>query len=541
MKPNIKNLALAIFCCSFAASCTTNVIEQEPDDPSYKPGDANEVTVNFRVMPNSYTRATSEDDLESLYLAFYKINSNSSKFIELKKVETSVTTGTTMTMTLALSSDRPNAVVAYANVSNPTDLNDALNNNPSTSDLCNDNGCIIMSSARYYDTGNNNADIYFSKISDEDLENGNVIDIYLERIPAKVTVSSENLKAEDIHTIDKNGNLRKLNLTLTHWDIFGTDKATYYLKNNGNLEFSKMEDILGSNDKSTNWNWNNLSNHSLNWAYSVNYINTGIIPAIGEESEASDTYHPKFSDVSNNFGNSALFNETTRPYTSYATPNAKPSLVLTGQYTVDGEENSQTLYRQGNLVYTESELIDHFAEINKEKSLFYYKNGNSVIEYNAKNIANSLTYSLLITYPESEKGIMPNIVTLQIPTNNKEICDASSNLYTGNKLTEINKTLADEMGLWEVYFEGNCFFHIPIEHTGKATDSNGTGSYGLVRNHHYRIELGSIEGIGHGVPSTETYLGEWSFDKNLDDIQNLKYSISINPWTDVNQSINITR
>ena len=142
---------------------------------------------------------------------------------------------------------------------------------------------------------------------------------------------------------------------------------------------------------------------------------------------------------------------------------------------------------------------------------------------------------------------MPNFVTIQISLNGQDktkLLDMRSmNAIPTSEYAEINKKLAAEIGLWEVYDQGKCFFHIPIEHLGKAADTNGvkTGSYGLVRNHHYNITVNSIEGMGIGMPEADNYIGEWNYPESFTIEKNVNYSVSVNPWNEVNQSIDIPK
>lgn len=547
MKSSVQKMAYAAISCIFAMSCTTNVMVQEPDPIEKDDPKGKEISLNFRIMQNSFTRAgNDEDKIENLYLAFYKIDGSEKNCIKVVKAETT-SEDNIFTTTFDLVDDVvPNAVVAYANITDATSLKDALTNNPTSNALVNDKGYHIMTSARYYDTDNSNTDTFFSHIQESDIKNGGTIDINLERIAAKVTVTN-NITTTTIHAFDNNGNVRNLNLKLTGWNVSGTDKSTYLLKNNGNFAYSQMESELGSD-----WTWNDAANKSFKWAHSVNWVLTDY-PAAGNESESNASQYLKASDITNAFRNSVLCHETTRPSSVFGKSNAKPSVIVAGQYNIQGQ-TAQTLYSNGSLVLTEDELLEYFAKMNTPEAeiyvngntksgLYYHYSGNTYQIYDYDAIKRVQQY-FIITKPNGES---PNKVTLQISLKdgvaNESYFAVQNRAVTPEEAIGINENIKKLMGLWEVYDEGNCFFHIPIEHTGKAADSDGnkTGSYGLVRNHHYNITIKSIEGMGIGVPSSSTYLGEWEYPSNPDVTKDVKYSISINPWNEVNQDVNIPK
>lgn len=553
MKSSVQKMAYAAISCIFAMSCTTNVMVHEPDPIEKDDSKGKEISLNFRIMQNSFTRAgNDEDKIENLYLAFYAINGSEKRCLKVVEAETTSDANTFTTTFDMVDDEVPNAVVAYANISDPTSLENALTANPTSTNLVNANGNHIMTSARYYDTNNGNTDTFFSSIKDSDIKDGGTIEINLERIAAKVTVTN-NVKTTQIKAFDYNGEGRKLDLTLTGWSVSGTDKSTYLLKNNGNSTYSEMATELGSN-----WTWNVTAAHSFKWAHSVNWGETSF-PTPGNESASASANYLTISQITNNIGESSLFHETTRSASMYDTPNARPSVILAGQYTIQGENAAQTLYTNGSLVLTEDELLEYFAEKNTAKAeIFVYNGFISGLSYktNTSGGASSLYDAASI------KDQLGNVFKIKTPNNNlnntlcvkpvtlQVILNEESDLLTTGSTTikqewidGINDNLVKVMGLWEVYDGGRCFFHIPIEHTGKKTDSDGTktGSYGLVRNHHYNITINSIEGMGIGVPSSDTYLGEWEYPSNPDVTKDVKYSISINPWNEVNQDVNIPK
>lgn len=552
MKSKVLKLAYVAMCCILAMGCTTSELVHEPDSVVEEKSQGQEVTLSLQIMQNNYTRAD-DKDIDNLYIAFYNIDGDSKTFLKLVKAE-STSSSNVFTTTFDLINDAvPNAIIAYANISDPSVLYDAIANNPASSELTT-GGSYIMTSARYYDTENNDTDIFYSPISESNIYDGAEVYIYLERIASKVTVTNKMTTNPTINAFgyeDEENIDRQLTLTLIGWNVSGTDKSTYLLKNNGDKTYSSMADLLGSNNSSTNWLWNNVDNHSLNWAYSVNWEETNF-PTAGNESASASVNYLTVGQIDNEFGESEIFHETTRSSYLYSVVNAKPSVILAGQYTIDGS-TTQTLYRKGSMVLTKDELLHYFADMNKEdapiyvngdtKSGLFYAYGTTYKIYEYSNLEAMVRAGNVFSISNPDPS-NPNMVTLQVELYNNTASAGHLSIYnravTSADIDGINENLVTLMGLWEVYDEGKCFFHIPIEHSGKAADSEGTktGSYGLVRNHHYNITVSSIEDMGIGMP-TSGYIGEWNYPSDVN--KEVTYNVSINEWNEVNQDINITK
>jgi hypothetical protein len=57
-----------------------------------------------------------------------------------------------------------------------------------------------------------------------------------------------------------------------------------------------------------------------------------------------------------------------------------------------------------------------------------------------------------------------------------------------------------------MYRDGMMYYAIPIEHYGKATDTSANpleGNYGVVRNNFYKVSIGTIKSLGHGIDDVD--------------------------------------
>ena len=72
-------------------------------------------------------------------------------------------------------------------------------------------------------------------------------------------------------------------------------------------------------------------------------------------------------------------------------------------------------------------------------------------------------------------------------------------------VSAVNNALQEMVPSAIKYNHGEAFFSVPIEHTG-IKDNDGallTGTYGVVRNHSYKITINSIQGLANGVDDDE--------------------------------------
>lgn len=537
-------IAVASVCCVITVGCQTTVTENEPESPE-EITQVEDIPLMFKIAQNNYTKVGENDtQVSSLTLAFYKINGSSPEHLYTLTANSDGNSGTYTAM-LNTAMEMPDAVVAFANLPESIEIADILNQNIFIENALHSDNHLIMSIASYYNTDSSTNDyIRYAPITEDNL-NGQAIEIYLDRIGVKVTMNvSNNITKELVHAIDLSNNKRDLSLELISWDMVGTDRKTYLLKNNGGSSFSEMTGFLGSNgDDKTSWKWNDCSNHTFSWAYSENYQKVSSdFPSPGQETANSITRHLTFSEITNAYGSSHLYHETTRPSTLFNVPNARPSAVLLGQYKLDGEATAQTLYRRGNVIITQDEMCEWIADFNNTEKILYRNLNSKGVLYDKNSIQSSLEGSYGL-YMESISDELPNIVTIQINPAYKDINSNISNsegkrLFPG-EVEDINETLKDKFGTWEIFEGGYCFFTIPVIHTGNNFESgkNKTGSFGLVRNHHYNITVQSISSVGHGVKK-DAYIGEWPNQGGIGDV---KFSVHVNNWIDVYQDIDVTQ
>lgn len=118
------------------------------------------------------------------------------------------------------------------------------------------------------------------------------------------------------------------------------------------------------------------------------------------------------------------------------------------------------------------------------------------------------------------------------PTNTKQYyTKASDGSYTPVDKDDVNTAIGENKA--EIRTEGKAYYYVPIKHLG----TTGTlGEYGVVRNHFYKINLTGLTGFGTPVynPDTEIDPTVPSYDNTY-----LAARIKVLQWRIVNQNVSL--
>ena len=125
-----------------------------------------------------------------------------------------------------------------------------------------------------------------------------------------------------------------------------------------------------------------------------------------------------------------------------------------------------------------------------------------------------------------------------------ERADDGQGGYTYNAADAAHVTQAffkDIPDIANMYKDGKMWYAIPVEHLGtkKSTNPNQPlpleGNYGIVRNNYYKITLGELLSLGHGVfdPDEPIVPGEKA------DKWYLGARVNVNAWNIVTQKSNL--
>lgn len=515
-------------------ACSTSVINDEP-----KPSDElQEYNLRIHISDHGFTRGgeIKEDAIASLTAVFLRENGSSiivDKIIPASSVDNGQEGVKEFTISYsAFPGDFPDYLSVIVNRDIPT-IEHNLEELTIT-DLTDNEGNMVMTSSRFYDTSNSNKNTYFSLLSAENFSASLPVKVYLERAAVKVTLTKSQTFKVNTPEMFYDGSKLTPQLHIQGWNVNCTDTKSYLIKNTGGLNFTNMETMLTGSE--SEWNWNTLTWESepypiLHWAHSANWDMEAFPRAFTKTIDSEDLSILKYVEINlsaeNEESNSVYVHETTRKQEQFGLPNALPCIVIAGYYTLNNTAKPVTFYRRGNELFTMEQLK---KEIEETQEVLYEFSGSKLFKLDEYGLWNRI--ELVSNYENSVCNIPLNHSYLRIIPGNPYIldycCDKGGNPYTEDDFEKVNDALL-ALGTFEKYDNGRCFFSFPIVH---ERPSMGTGHFGIVRNHHYDISLNSIEGFGNGVPDSELTLGDTGgTDPSVPDYD-VQFELKVKDWND---------
>lgn len=389
----------------------------------------------------------------------------------------------------------------------------------------------------------------------EEAEN-NKIQVHVERVASKFSITyDENDFTEGLLIVKDNendflsvhgGEKQKWGILIKGWDVNGTETASYLVKSlhDGsnfpmtteemtNTSFGKWSNVLTSN--TLGWNdpvrlrsyWA-VDPHYNDWTpsnyphqyrealdvldgsvtnyddndHSLNYIafNAISIP------EGNITYAPENTFGANNFFTTSDKSDYDFKGTDYI--RTSTHILIAAELLIDDEVGSKVAADKYNYegVYwkanEKNDLITYMAEaviLYESKKL--YKEDKT--EYN--NATDALDYFELA--PAKVRGGDGRVM---IQLKDKKLYDADGN----EVIFDATSPAVQAVGTAKHFKDGKMYYAIPIEHMVKPVDlANGetetkahyysVGSYGVVRNHWYKINISTIKQPGIPVDDPE--------------------------------------
>lgn len=508
-------VSFAVFTTALFGSCTSKEGSgEEPESPttSYK--------VRVKVSTGEYTRAGDDAAVNTLHLAFYNGE-------ECLGIVEATKDNDAYVCEIPAEYGKPDGVIAFANLP-AGDLPTKDNVMTKTYSNFGNGDNMIMSSARYFDARGN--DKLKTPLSTMNLiEGGDVVNIKLDRIAAKVTVNSaENAKFDTFKLSYGAYGTKDFEFNILSWVVTAVEKNGYLIKSFGDNAFSLL------NTELEGWtNWNVKDNFVSHWAHSVSWNNsTDNYPKGHTLTGDYSLDYPVLNNISNNIGSSIYYHETTRPKDVYTTDNAVASLVIIGKYGCSELPNDVTFYHYDSDIYTSDDLIKLFLD----KQKFLYDSNGKLITRLTPSVIDNFELAM------QGNGIPDNLVTLQLKETaslSGQFRDKDGNQYLDKNI--INNALAVELGYAEMYKDGKCYFIVPIRNNTVGDPAYVTGSYGLVRNHHYNITINSISGLGTGIASEDCVPLKYTYSGQSSSAYKVNANVSVNEWQYVNQTVDIPK
>lgn len=510
-------VSFAVFTTALFGSCTSK--EGSGEEPESQTTSTYKVRV--KVSTGEYTRADESDaDVSTLHLAFYNGE-------ECLGIVAATKDNDAYVCEIPTEYGKPDGVIAFANLP-AGDL--PTKDNVMTKTYANfwNGNKMIMSSARYFDASGNDK-LKTSLTTMNLIEGGDAVNIKLDRIAAKVTVkSAENAKFDSFKLSYGVYGAKDFEFNILSWEVTAIEKNGYLIKSFGDNTFSLLNAELDG------WTiWNVKESFVSHWAHSVSWnTSTDNYPKGYTLTGDYSLDYPVLNNISNNIGSTIYCHETTRPKDVYATDNAVASLVIIGKYGCSELPNDVTFYQYDSKIHTSDDLIKLFLD----KQKFLYDSNGKLITRLTPSVIDNFELAM------QGNGIPDNLVTLQLKENTQlvgQFRDKEGKQYLDKDI--INNALTVELGYAEMYKDGKCYFIVPIRNNTVGNPTSVTGSYGLVRNHHYNITINSISGLGTGIASEDCVPLKYTYSGQTESQYKVNANVSVNEWQDVNQTVDIPK
>jgi hypothetical protein len=380
----------------------------------------------------------------------------------------------------------------------------ALAGNCKNSD--NDNFIITTSSydqgdTKYFVTPLTSAN--FKTSADDAKAEANRVEVYVERLAAKVVVTVDESKLTKVEnqtnlyklanfTVAGQDTARAIYVKLLGWDLNCTTKDSYYMKN------IKCDQTI------TNFEWKPAGLFRTYWGHSYNYDNNSFsYPSAYAKNMAAGLNYISANEIQNGFtttDNYDYCNENTNTPTILANhyPSAVTSVIVKAKITDEKGEGIDVI-RYNGLLFEPERYIDYvLSSLNAAGELNYYNSEKMQISADDVELQDS---------PNLNGQVFVQLKDTASTTTYYSDTTAASPKTISYK--NINAALAEfnDANTAVAYKGGLMYYNIPIKHlnTKVAPTKSGStytiaeGYYGVVRNHCYSVTINDIQHIGAGI------------------------------------------
>lgn len=347
---------------------------------------------------------------------------------------------------------------------------------------------------------------------------GNPVDIYVERIAAKVTVNTPTADIagkwdatnKRFDTGQSTVGEQKVYVKIENWSLFNARTKSNLIKS---IDPSWTDDALGLN-------WNDSPRFRSYWAVADTY--TG----------SSDDYINK--NVFNwtngtDLGEALYCGENTTTLAE-----ARTKLILKGKL-VDAEGNALELVKWNGQEMAKVENLKKAVAAQLQYLVYSYTDEADATTYTS--ITDADIECISGANDGSPSGVEEYEVYFQLTTTaaTKKWAIKTGDEWETKDAVHINAYLIDHVPAAIVYKSGQTYYYIDIKHLGT---SGKTAECGIVRNHIYDIEIQSIKGYGTPVfnPDGDIVVPETPIE---DEGVYVAAKINVLSWRVVKQGVNI--
>ena len=310
----------------------------------------------------------------------------------------------------------------------------------------------------------------------------NPVDIYVERVLAKVRVTFSNADKENQYKVSEDGE-PAVYAKILGWAVTRTADKSNLLK-----------DIDPAwDDMTLGFTWNDEPFHRSYWATT----STTVTLEKKSQDEIINDQKPATPEGATNISVQRYCQENTKK-------DEHTEVVVVAQL-VNEEGNPNPIYKYfGEEHDSEEDILTLIA--NKYNNVYYTRTEGTSLpeggtEYEYKSFIKPDNIHFEATTPETGGEDYEAIAQLDDDALNGVTIYIENPEYNGEnekyiELTNAEATINEELAKnpAQIATEGYVYYYTPIKHLGTTTGS--TGEYGVVRNHIYAVTITDIKGYG---------------------------------------------
>ena len=310
----------------------------------------------------------------------------------------------------------------------------------------------------------------------------NPVDIYVERVLAKVRVTFSNADKENQYKVSEDGE-PAVYAKILGWAVTRTADKSNLLK-----------DIDPAwDDMTLGFTWNDEPFHRSYWATTP----TTVTLDKKSETEIINDQKPATPEGATNISVPRYCQENTKA-------DEHTEVVVVAQL-VNEEGNPNPIYKYfGEEHDSEEDILTLIA--NKYNNVYYTRTGGTSLpgggtEYEYESFITPDNIHFEATTPETGGEDYEAIAQLDDDALDGVTIYIENPDYTGSnekyiELADAEATINEELAKnpAQIATEGYVYYYTPIKHLGTTTGS--TGEYGVVRNHIYDVTITDIKGYG---------------------------------------------
>lgn len=310
----------------------------------------------------------------------------------------------------------------------------------------------------------------------------NPVDIYVERVLAKVRVTFSNADKENQYKVSEDGEPAVF-AKILGWAVTRTADKSNLLK-----------DINPAwDDMTLGFTWNDEPFHRSYWATT----STTVTLEKKSQNEIINDQKPATPEGATNISVQRYCQENTKA-------DEHTEVVVVAQL-VNEDGNPNPIYKYfGEEHDSEEDILTLIA--NKYNNVYYTRTGGTSLpgegtEYEYESFITPDNIHFEATTPETGGEDYEAIAQLDDDALDGVTIYIENPDYTGSnekyiELTNAETTINEELAKnpAQIAKEGYVYYYTPIKHLGTTTGS--TGEYGVVRNHVYAVTITDIKGYG---------------------------------------------